>query len=114
MGLPYFFSIEGKYEAGPVTFSAMVSVYPKKGRSSTSVVRGSSPARRSPTGHRRIRSHRIGGAGIRCCRPTTGYAPHPTSLKTDHSSKQLKGRLNSLFVTVDVGMRSWSWVMNVD
>ena len=35
MGLPYFFSIEGKYDAGPVTFSAMISVYPKNGRSST-------------------------------------------------------------------------------
>jgi hypothetical protein len=38
MGLPYFFSIEGKYEAGPVTFSAKVSVYPKNGRSSTSML----------------------------------------------------------------------------
>jgi hypothetical protein len=114
MGLPYFFSIDGKYDAGPVTFSAKVSVYPKNGCSSTSVVRGSSPARRSPTGYRRIGYQRVGGAGIRCCRPTTGCAPHPTSFKTDHSSKQLKGRLNSLFVTVDVGMRSWSWVMNVD
>ncbi|CAB4874869.1 unannotated protein [freshwater metagenome] len=41
MGLPYFFSIEGKYDAGPVTFSAMISVYPKNGRSSTSVVQTS-------------------------------------------------------------------------
>jgi hypothetical protein len=40
--------------------------------------------------------------------------PTPNVIKTDHSSKQLKGHLNSLFVTVDVGMRSWSWVMNVD
>jgi hypothetical protein len=44
----------------------------------------------------------------------TGCAPQPTSIKTDDSSERLKGRLNSLFVTVDVGMRSWSWVMNVD
>ena len=55
-------------------------------------------ARRSPTGYRRIGCQKVGGAGIRCCRPTTGCAPHRASLRTSHPNEERKWCLTSLMV----------------